>query len=292
MRVCGIVWALFFITDINSNGAYAGDNNEVAALRGGAENRESTGEVNGHRMLMSEKGLWKLWFQKNNGWEERGMNFCVQCKGPKGCVKGAELVTNYCNQNDASYRFEFLGTGKDMVQIKVENKNLCATRIGTNNFEIDKCSSQNSRRQSFKGYARSGKFKLTPFDRKGRSVTMHHRPKGGGEFGKKGEAIIDMPEFKAAKSRTLYWEVDSRPKEPEELKLRSKSCSKKSKCKKCEGECKSDSDCVSGLKCSKRIDLPWRQRLKQKLQTPFANVQGCSGNGKYGYNYCYDPKEQ
>merc|ERR1719316_2580478 len=43
----------------------------------------------------------------------------------------------------------------------------------------------------------------------------------------------------------------------------------------CIGECDNDGQCKSGLKCFQRND--------------FTPVPGCSGKGKKGWDYCYDP---
>ena len=43
----------------------------------------------------------------------------------------------------------------------------------------------------------------------------------------------------------------------------------------CIGECDSDAQCATGLKCFQR--------------TGFTSVPGCSGNGTADWDYCYDP---
>jgi Leucine-rich repeat (LRR) protein len=47
---------------------------------------------------------------------------------------------------------------------------------------------------------------------------------------------------------------------------------------KCEGDCESDDDCVSGLKCYERQN--------------YEEVPGCVGVGNYSTNYCYDPADE
>ena len=44
---------------------------------------------------------------------------------------------------------------------------------------------------------------------------------------------------------------------------------------RCEGDCDSDSQCISGLKCFQR--------------NGYEKIPGCSGSGKSGWDYCYNP---
>jgi len=59
------------------------------------------------------------------------------------------------------------------------------------------------------------------------------------------------------------------------LNLRSGECSVSLPCVKCQGDCDSDSECKSGLKCF--------QRSANSTQA----VPGCSGSGSPGRDYCY-----
>jgi hypothetical protein len=45
----------------------------------------------------------------------------------------------------------------------------------------------------------------------------------------------------------------------------------------CEGDCDRNSDCLSGLKCFQRGG--------------YEKIPGCKGNGKRGWDYCYDPNK-
>eukprot|EP00933_Yihiella_yeosuensis_P051702 TRINITY_DN49691_c0_g1_i1.p1 TRINITY_DN49691_c0_g1~~TRINITY_DN49691_c0_g1_i1.p1 ORF type:complete len:672 (-),score=95.13 TRINITY_DN49691_c0_g1_i1:445-2460(-) len=46
---------------------------------------------------------------------------------------------------------------------------------------------------------------------------------------------------------------------------------------KCQGDCDNDNDCAGNLTCFQRY--AWE------------SVPGCSGHGKFGFDYCYDPQE-
>ena len=44
---------------------------------------------------------------------------------------------------------------------------------------------------------------------------------------------------------------------------------------RCEGDCDSDRQCMPGLKCKQRRG--------------YERVPGCTGRGRRGWDYCYDP---
>uniref|UniRef100_A0A7S4I6R4 Ricin B lectin domain-containing protein n=1 Tax=Odontella aurita TaxID=265563 RepID=A0A7S4I6R4_9STRA len=302
MKISRIAVAFGFVTTINTEGFSAGASDETVTLRGSVETLESvddqrktaeTEETEETEVSTKEQqdpnqlgALWKLHYEKGIRWENRGTDFCVMCRGAGGCVNGTRLVINYCNQNDDSYRWKFKRVDKGVVQIKVKKEDLCVTRVHAREYELRPCDT--SDRQIFNGYVSNGKFQLEPFGRVGRTMTMHHRPKGKGKYF--GEEILDMPSSKAELSDTLYWEAEYREREyPEDLKLKIANCTESDPCQECEGECKTDSDCNTELKCWDRVDIPWRQRLELGLKTPWEKVPGCSGVGEFAQNYCYNP---
>lgn len=232
--------------------------------------------------------LWKLYHESNNGWEIRGKDWCVMCKGSRGCVKDAFTVTQHCNANLKTQRWDFVGAESGLVRIRASGTDLCLTRTRQRDYVLKECGDgAYGSRQLYKGYKENGKFALQPYKTKGRFITMHHRPKHEGPHD--GEEIYDQKYDKPRKSKTLYWITVDAPRQREELRIRSKKCSSKYPCGECEGDCNGDSTCRGNLKCWDRHEGQWRKRVEKGLKHPWSKIPGCSGWGEFAGDYCYDP---
>ena len=64
------------------------------------------------------------------------------------------------------------------------------------------------------------------------------------------------------------------------------SCSEDEPCGACEGDCGGNSDCLGSFRCWKR-----KNHAKGGNDGRLESVPGCLGQGKFKFDYCYDPAE-
>jgi len=232
--------------------------------------------------------LWNLWYTKGIKYEARGTDFCVMCKGKGGCKKGDEVVTSHCNRNDPDMRWEYIKIKNGVGLMKTRYHNLCLEMNDLKEYRLQKCD-EDEERQMFQGLSYKGKFKLHPYKRrfadKKKCISMLHHPLAKDDHD--GEEIIDQPCHKPERTQTVYWVADFRDEVKERLGKKDYDCSKKNKCRECEGNCSNDNDCKGDLVCYKRGDEGWRENLKNGHDpNGWAIIPGCDGMGKYGRNYC------
>ena len=232
--------------------------------------------------------LWHLWYKEGIKYEARGTDFCVMCKGKSGCEKGDEVVTSHCNPNDANMRWEYIKIENGVGLMKTRTRNLCLEMNEEKEYRLQRCE-RKEERQMFQGLSYKSKFKLHPYKRrfadKEQCISMLHRPLAKDEHD--GEEIIDQPCYKPERTETVYWVADFRDEVKEKIGKKDYDCSKKNKCKECEGNCSSDNECKGDLFCYKRSGEKWRESLKDgDNPNGWAEIPGCQGMGKYGRNYC------
>ena len=235
--------------------------------------------------------LWHLWYEPGIKYEARGTDFCVMCKGKSGCEKGDEVVTGHCNPNDDNMRWEYIKIKNGVGLMKTRTRNLCL-EMGEKEYRLQRCD-RKEERQMFQGLSYKSKFKLHPYKRrfadKEQCMSMLHHPLAKDEHD--GEEIIDQPCYKPERTETVFWEADFRDEVKEKIGKKDYDCSKKNKCKECEGNCSSDNECKGDLFCYKRSDEKWRESLKDgENPNGWAEIPGCQGMGKYGRNYCSKEK--
>ena len=241
--------------------------------------------------ILLNKGLgflWHLWYKEGIKYEARGTDFCVMCKGKSGCEKGDEVVTSHCNPNDANMRWEYIKIKDGVGLMKTRTRNLCLEMNEKKEYRLQTCE-RKEERQMFQGLSYKSKFKLHPYKRrfadKEQCISMLHRPLAKDEHD--GEEIIDQPCYKPERTETVYWVADFRDEVKEKIGKKDYDCSKKNKCKECEGNCSSDNECKGDLFCYKRSGEKWRESLKDgDNPNGWAEIPGCQGMGKYGRNYC------
>ena len=168
------------------------------------------------------------------------------------------------NNNEEKFRFEYIphpsraGAG----QIKVKTRDLCFAQDDKKYYRLHECD-HGDKGQLFKGFDPTGKkFILVPYEEKDWCITMLHRPLAKGSDD--GEEIKAQRCKKAIKTQTAHWIAQFRPHVNEEIGSKDYDCSKKDRCKECQGNCKSDSHCKSGLKCFERNDDGWRTARDDK----------------------------
>ena len=291
-------------------GDSGGNNNNNMNQRNGRKNRRRKKNKNNDSSSSSDKDtnvydnasdipkneklgfLWHLWYTKGIKYEARGSDFCVMCKGKSGCEKGDEVVTSHCNPNDPDMRWEYIKVKNGVGLMKTRYHNLCLEMNDLKEYRLQRCD-EDEERQMFQGLSYRGKFKLHPYKRrfadKKQCISMLHHPLAKDDHD--GEEIIDQPCYKPERTETVYWVADFRDEVEEEIGRKDYDCSKKDKCRECEGNCSDDNECKGDLVCYKRGDEGWRENLKNKHDpNGWAQIPGCTGMGKYGRNYCAKEK--
>ena len=267
-------------------------------------NKENNNDDDNKRMKFEEYSgenkdlgfLWHMWYFKGIKYEQRGTDWCVMCPGD-GCEKGSPVVTNHCNPNDPDMRWEYIHVKNGVGQMKTKHYSLCLEMRDEekpNVFRLQKCDIDEEG-QLFQGLRYDGKFKLHPYKRRfarlKQCMSMLHHPLAKKEHD--GEEIIDQPCHKPERTQTVFWTAEFRHEVEEEIGKKNYKCfAKGNRCKECQGECHDDEDCEEGLKCFRRNGEGWRIGVEEGTHpNPWAEIPGCSGMGKYGRDYCYDPNK-
>ena len=239
--------------------------------------------------------MWHLWYTKGIKYEQRGTDWCVMCQGKDGCEKGSPVVTNHCNPNDPDMRWEYVHLKNGIGQLKTRHHNLCLElREDDKAYLLQRCD-EDEEGQMFWGLRYDGKFKLHPYKKRfaktKQCMSMLHHPLAKKEHD--GEEIIDQPCHKPERTQTVYWTADFRPEVEEDIGKRNYKCSAKKRCKECQGDCSNDNECERNLSCFLRNGEGWRIGLEERMHSnnAWAEIPGCSGMGRFGFNYCYDPNK-
>lgn len=258
-----------------------------------AEDGKNVSEYKGKNSALGF--MWHLWYTKGIKYEQRGTDFCVMCPGKDGCEKGSPVVTTHCNPNDPDQRWDYIKVKDNAGQLKTRHHNLCLEmRDKDKMYRLQKCD-EDEERQWFQGLRYNGKFKLHPYKRQNKNnkqcMSMLHHPLAKKEHD--GEEIIDQPCHKPERTQTVYWTADFRDEVEEEIGFKDYDCSSKgNRCEECKGDCSDDDDCEKGLKCFQRNEKGWRTGVEEGWHpNAWAKIPGCKGMGKYGRDYCYDPKK-
>ena len=117
----------------------------------------------------------------------------------------------------------------------------------------------------------------TSIDPSGRNIFLHARgdDRTVGYHSSRGFFVLDFTATNAPTPQPIEVGTTSQPTKVSGLADSFLQCTEYSPCPACLGSCDSDFDCAGELQCFKR-------RF-------FESVPGCSGQGKFGQNYCYNP---
>lgn len=235
------------------------------------------------RQLQSDSRRFNMkmyWPGVGTCWQEEWdihRKWCMQCEG-SSCGENDILYLQECRNIDEQ-EFQWLGEdGEDssVGRLKTAGKDLCLTKISTNYYKLKRCS--NSRSQLLKGFKRDAPFELMPIGDSSKCLNQHHHPKAYEEIY---TTTCKLARIYSTNKWQTYYEKEGRISDTGSgpgLKERNPQCSENRPCGRCEGDCDSDDECKGNLKCYQR-----------RSSNPWDIVFGCSGWGRKGFDYCYDP---
>lgn len=226
------------------------------------------------------KMYWEEGFCWQNEWRERA--WCFDCDG-RDCNIDDIVSTQICADTPLQEFVWIPDENKNDGRgwLKVANKDLCLERVTGQSFRLQPCDS-NGNRQKFVGFSFTKPFELKPVGYDKNCISQLHHPKPDEEL--YGESCSS-----ARRSFTNKWQVWW-PKKVDlneivennfpVLTLPDRSCTSDEPCGVCAGDCDNDDHCEGELECYQR----------RSSENPDDRIPGCSGDGEYSYDYCYDPK--
>jgi len=233
-----------------------------------------------HRDLVSSFQL-KMYWQQGYCWQDEWIErkWCISCQG-RSCESGEPLWVQFCNAADKSQQFNYIpvaGTGGG--QLMTASTNLCLERvIGNNTFVLAGCKIMDMDKQIFVGIKTDGsRFELSTKGSIGKCLVNYwHHPKAG-------ELIFADTCDTARHIHTNEWTTYNGGSELNpftssnltNVTIHTNKCSSSRPCGICEGDCGSDDQCTSGMKCFQFNDVE--------------RVPRCHGAGNIGSDVCYQP---
>jgi hypothetical protein len=253
------------------------------------------GGLRGSHRKLADVTLFQLKMYHEEGycwqdeWEDR--KWCLECEG-SSCGEDDYLWIKKCDEDEKEQLFIYQPiSGTDGGHLSpYYQQDLCWERTRTNAYQLRPCS--NDDKQIIVGFRFDDKFEMHPNGRPYDCLEQHHDPKD--------EEVVRANDCEFARDdHTNFWIMINKqtgtsdgdddnddgdsggpPAGSDAVNFLGKDYCRDYKCKKCQGDCDSDSECEGGLKCFQRDGRE--------------EVPGCSGSTDHdlsGRDFCYDPND-